>query len=297
MGSMTTRMETAMPTFDTAQPISLHLALGFVVANVRIRAADRTDTTVEVRPTTPTARADVRVAEQTTADFADGQLTVRAPRLNQLFTRTGSIEVVVDLPSGSHVQGETGMGEIVTEGRLGDCRLKSGFGQVRLHEAGTVQLTTGSGDIAVGSVTGSAEITAANGEINVARIDGPATIKNSNGLTWLGVVGGELRVRGANGAIRVDRAEAGVVAKTANGSVRLGQVVRGAVSLETAAGALEVGIRTGSAAWLDLKTSYGRVRNELDAAAGPAASDETVEVRARTHVGDITIHRVGEESA
>lgn len=293
---MTTRLEKKMPTFDTPRPISVHFALGLVAANVHLRATDRTDTVVEVRPTTESAR-DVRVLDQTTVDYADGQLTVRGPRLSQLFTRTGSIEVVVDLPTGSHVQGETGMGEVLTEGRLGDCRIKTGFGQLRVHEAATVQLTSGSGDITVASVLGGAEIVTSNGALNVGSVDGPATIKNSNGQTWIGLVRGELRVRSANGGIRVDRAEAGVTARTAHGSVRLGEVARGAVTLDTAAGSLEVGIREGTAAWLDLKTTFGRVRNELDTAEAPAGTEQTVEVRARTHVGDITIHRVRKDES
>lgn len=37
-----------MPNFDTPEPISVTLELG--VGNVRITASDRTDTTVDVRP-------------------------------------------------------------------------------------------------------------------------------------------------------------------------------------------------------------------------------------------------------
>jgi DUF4097 and DUF4098 domain-containing protein YvlB len=136
-----------------------------------------------------------------------------------------------------------------------------------------------------------ADITASNGAVNIRRIDGPATVKNSNGASWIGEVTGDLRVGAANGTVTVDRAHAGVAAKTANGSVRVGEVVRGAVTLRTAAGSIEVGIRTGTAAWLDLNTSAGRVRNELAAAAGPDNADETVEVRARTYAGDIVVRR------
>src|SRR6266511_3490249 len=209
-----------MPTFDTPQPVSARLSLGFVVANVRVTASDRTDTTVDVQPMDASSKADVKVAEQTRIEYADGRLEVRAPKLSTLFGRTGSVDVTITLPSGSRLQGETGMGELLCEGRLGEFT-------------------------------------------------------------------GELRVNGANGGVTVDRAHAGVTAKTANGSVRIGEVTSGAVTLETAAGSLEVGIHTGTAAWLDLNTVAGRIRNELAAAAGPDNSEETVEVRARTYVGDI----------
>src|ERR1035437_3220832 len=67
--------------------------------------------------------------------------------------------------------------------------------------------------------------------------------------------------------------------------------VDGAIVLETAVGELEVGIREGTAAWLDVSAQYGRVRNSLDEASSPEQSEATVEVRARTSYGKILIHR------
>jgi hypothetical protein len=280
-----------MPTFDTPQPVSVQLSLGFVVANVRATATDRADTAVDVRPVDTSNNADLKIAEQTRIEYADGTLTVRAPKLGTLFSKTGSIDVTIALPSGSELQGETGMGEFVSEGRLGEVRFKSGYGNIRLDRANALKLRSGSGDVTVDGADGSADITANNGAVNIRRIDGPATVKNSNGATWIGEVNGDLRVNAANGSVTVDRANAGVTAKTANGSVRIGEVTRGEVTLETAAGSLEVGIRTGTAAWLDLRTVSGRVYNELAEVAGPEKTDETVEVRARTYVGNITVRR------
>jgi len=104
-------------------------------------------------------------------------------------------------------------------------------------------------------------------------------------------VGGELRVKAANGGISVDRAGATVTVKTANGDIRLGEVASGAVVAETAAGKIDVGIREGVAAWLDLNTGFGRVLNDLVDSERPGAGEETVEVRARTSYGDISIRR------
>jgi DUF4097 and DUF4098 domain-containing protein YvlB len=280
-----------MPTFDTPEPITVQLSLGFVVANVRVTADQRTDTTVDILPINESSRADTRIAEQTRVEYADGRLTIRAPRLGTLFTRSGSIDVTIALPSGSHLQGDTGMGELVCAGRLGECRLKTGYGDIRIEQARAVDLKSGSGEVNVGHADGGAEIVAGNGAVNIGRIDGPATVKSSNGATWIGEVTGDVRINGANGGIAVDRAHAGVAAKTANGTVRIGEVSRGAVTLNTAAGSVEVGIHPGTVAWLDLNTSYGRVRNELITVAGPGDAGEKVEVRARTYVGDIVVRR------
>ena len=67
--------------------------------------------------------------------------------------------------------------------------------------------------------------------------------------------------------------------------------MRGSVVLETGFGELELGVREGTTAWLDVIAQHGSVRSELNAIDGPQQSDETVEVRARTGYGDIVIRR------
>ncbi|GAA2656890.1 DUF4097 family beta strand repeat-containing protein [Nonomuraea recticatena] len=79
---------------------------------------------------------------------------------------------------------------------------------------------------------------------------------------------------------------------TAYGSVSIGEVVRGAVVLDSGRGDLEVGLRQGTAAWLDLDSHFGSVDVPLAAAHdGPRQAEETVEVRARTRYGDILVRR------
>ena len=280
-----------MPTYDTPQPITARLRLGFVVANVRVDAGDRTQTTVVVQPADPENTDDRRIADQTRTGYADGALIVRAPRFGTLFTRTGSIDVTVEVPAGSTLDGETGMGEVRCEGRLADCQVKTGYGEIWLDQAEAVHLRSGSGDISVDHVNGAADISTGDGAISIRRIDGPAMVKNSNGSSWIGEVTGELRLQAANGSLVVDRAQADVTAKSANGDVRIGEVSRGAVTLETAAGSIEVGIPAGTAAWLDVHTRFGRIRNELAATTSPDDTDQTVEVRARTAIGDILVRR------
>jgi DUF4097 and DUF4098 domain-containing protein YvlB len=116
-------------------------------------------------------------------------------------------------------------------------------------------------------------------------------IKNSNGDTWIGVAGGDLRVKAANGSIAVDLAHGTVGAKSANGDVRVGEAVRDSLVLETHLGDVEVGIRDGTAAWLDVRAAAGKVLNSLESAETPGSSAETVQVRARTSAGNVVIRR------
>jgi hypothetical protein len=281
-----------MPTFDTPQPISVTVDLG--VGDLRIVASDRTDTLVEVRPSDPAKKADVTAAEQTRVEYAGGRLLIKAPKNWRQYTFRGggeSVDVQVELPAGSQLQGETGVAALRCQGRLGECRYKTGVGDIQLDRAGAVQLRTGVGDITVERAGGDAELTTGSGSLRLDGIDGTAVVKNSNGDTWIGRVTGDLRVNAANGRISVDQASGAVAAKSANGDVRLGEVAHGAVLAQTAFGKVEIGIRDGVAAWLDLNTRFGTVRNDLDTADRPAAGEEAVEVRARTSFGDITIHR------
>ncbi|HEX2403604.1 MAG TPA: hypothetical protein VHM29_02795, partial [Acidimicrobiia bacterium] len=116
-------------------------------------------------------------------------------------------------------------------------------------------------------------------------------VKNQNGKTRVGEVTGPARVKSANGDVIVDRAEGSVVVKTANGDIEIGEVGGGSVVLETAAGGIDIGVRKGVAAWLDARTAYGRVLNLMGEAVGPGSADGSVEIRARTAFGDISIHR------
>jgi hypothetical protein len=281
-----------MPTFDTPEPISVTVELG--VGDIRIVASDRTDTLVEVRPSDAAKKADVTAAEQTRVEYADGRLLIKAPKGWRPYTFRGggeSIDVQVDVPAGSHVRGEAGVAALRCQGRLGECRYKTGIGDIQLDQAGAVQLKTGGGDITVEQAVGDAELTTGSGAVQIDRIDGAAVVKNSNGDTWIGEVTGDLAVNAANGKISVDQAHATVAAKTANGDVRLGEVTHGAVLAQTGMGKVEIGILDGVAAWLDLNTRFGNVNNDLDAAERPEPGEDAVEVRARTAFGDITIHR------
>jgi hypothetical protein len=281
-----------MPTFETPDPISVTIEIG--VGNIRIAASDRSDTVVEVRPSSGARKVDVELAEETRVELAAGSLLIRAPRGWRYFGpfgSHGSIDVDIAMPAGSRVSVDSGIGPIYALGRLGECRCKTGFGDIAIEHATTTRLHSGGGDVSLDRAEGFAEVSTGTGTVRIGAADGGAAIKNSNGATWIGSAGGDLRVKAANGSIDVDRALASVDARSANGAVRIAEVARGRVVAETAAGRVEIGVRDGVAAYLDLDTRFGTLSNDLDAAAGPEPHAETVEVRARTGFGDIVINR------
>lgn len=280
-----------MPTFETPEPISA--TIDVPVGDVRISAGDGGVTVVEVRPGDASDEEDVKAAELTRVEYANGRLLVKTPKPRVRLSRStrDAVDVTVELPAGSHLHGSGQATDFRCDGRLGDCRIKTGMGHIQLDQAAVVNLKSAIGDISVDRATGHAEVTSGSGDARVRELDVTAVIKNANGDTWVGAAGGDLRLSAANGDIAVDVARAGVVAKSANGDVRVGEVARGAVVLETSLGDLEVGIREGTAAWLDVRAVAGRVLNALDAAEPPEPSAEKVELRARTTAGSIVIRR------
>jgi DUF4097 and DUF4098 domain-containing protein YvlB len=279
-----------MPNFQTPEPIAVTVELS--VGYVRITASDRTDTVVEVRPSDEADESDVKAAQQVRVDYTNGTLRVTGPKRVFDFSRkTKSVDVSIELPSGSQLSAEIQAGDFRCAGRLGQCRLKTSAGNVSLERTGPLRVDTSAGHITADDVEGNAEIYSGSGKVQIGKVEGTAVIKNSNGDTSIDVVTGDLRVRAANGDIHVEHAGAGVDAKTSNGSIRLGEVVRGSVVLGTAMGDLDIGIAEGTAAWLEVNTTFGHMRNLLENATRPDEADETVEVRGRTSYGDITVHR------
>jgi DUF4097 and DUF4098 domain-containing protein YvlB len=283
-----------MPSFETHQPIVLSIELS--QGMVQVIASERSDTVVAVNPSDPGRPADVEAARKTVVDLANGTLSIRMPKPGGIaapvigWKRSGSVDVIVELPEGSSLRADTGVADFRCDGRLGDVDVRTGVGNVRLDETGAIRVHSGTGRFALEEASGNAEIVTA-GEMTIGAVSGDAEVKNINGKTWIGRVGGDVKVKSANGDVTIDDAGGDVTVKTANGSIRLGQVARGSATIETAAGGLEIGIREGTAAWIDANTRFGRIHNSLSPADDPDQSAETVQVRARTAFGDVLITR------
>ncbi|MGI5228833.1 hypothetical protein [Actinoallomurus sp. CA-142502] len=124
-----------MRKFDTPHPITV--VLNVPAGRVQLIAADRTDTTIEIQPANPAKNRDVKAAEQTTAEYTDGVLKIQAPAKNQYLSPSGSIEVTINLPAGSHIQATAASTELHTTGRLGDITIAAAAGVSATLDAGT----------------------------------------------------------------------------------------------------------------------------------------------------------------
>jgi len=156
-----------MQKFDTPAPVSA--VLDIPAGRIRVIAADRADTTVEVVGADASKRRDVKAAEQVKVAYGDGVLRIEgAPASRRILGDSGSVEVTIQLPVGSHVEAKASTAELRGVGRLGDVAFEGAQGSVKLDEAASACLSLEAGDISVGRLGGDAEITTKKGEISVA---------------------------------------------------------------------------------------------------------------------------------
>ncbi|WP_410810773.1 DUF4097 family beta strand repeat-containing protein [Micromonospora sp. 067-2] len=178
-----------MQKFDTPTPISA--VLDIPAGRVRLIAADRADTTVEVLPADASKSRDVKVAEQTTVDYSDGVLRIEAKAKNQILGSSGSIEVTVQLPAGSRVEVKAAAAEFRAVGRFGDVAFEGAHGAIKLDEAASVRLTALAGDVLVGRLNGPAEISTTKGDIRIAEaVRGTVVLRTQAGDVSVGAAHG-----------------------------------------------------------------------------------------------------------
>jgi hypothetical protein len=175
-----TDRESTMQKFDTPKPVTAHLDIP--AGRIQLIAADRTDTTVEIRPADPSKNRDIKAAEQTEVTHADGVLHIHVPTTNRILGPSGSIEVTVRLPSGSRIEAKAAAAELRGVGRLGDIVFEGQQATVKLDETADARLTTAAGDITVGRLGGSAEITTQKGDIRIDEaVHGTVVLRTESG--------------------------------------------------------------------------------------------------------------------
>ncbi|GAA4954068.1 DUF4097 family beta strand repeat-containing protein [Actinoplanes utahensis] len=178
-----------MPNFNT--PAAVAAVLDLPAGNIRIIAADRADSTVEVRPADAGKDRDVKAAEQVEIDYRDGVLRVTAPVRNQYFGASGAVEVTIQLPTGSRIEAKAATTDFRAVGRLGEVTVEAPQATVKIDEASGVRVTASAGDIAIGRLTGPAEISVEKGDIRIDEaVRGDLALTTTYGEVSVGVAAG-----------------------------------------------------------------------------------------------------------
>ncbi|WP_433204095.1 hypothetical protein ACQP1G_15330 [Nocardia sp. CA-107356] len=174
-----------MPTFQTPEPIAI--TVDALSGSVAVIASDRTDTVVAVRPADESKKGDVRAAEQTQVDFVAGTLTVKTPKDWRTYTPFGgnpSIEVTIEVPTGSRLKGTAGVGRLLATGELDQCDLEISAGDITVERPrGSVTAKTAKGNIRIDQASrGVLRLETSMGELEVGISPGSAARLESNAL-------------------------------------------------------------------------------------------------------------------
>jgi hypothetical protein len=275
-----------MPTFATPGPIAAIVEVAG--AQVRATASNRTDTVVLVEPINKASRSDVKVADKTKVDFADGQLSVKTTTPGD---KSGSVAITVDLPAGSSLTAYLAHSSVQVDGPVGQCELHLASGEVQLDRVDALQASIASGEVTIGHIDGRASIDGGKFAMRIGEVKGTVGLSSSGGQAWIGHAAADLDLSSGSGGFDIDRADGGITAETASGAIRIGRMTNGQAKLTNGSGNIEVGISEGTAASIDANSERGAVHNFVSPQGNSDASDHKVMVHARTRHGDIIIQR------
>jgi DUF4097 and DUF4098 domain-containing protein YvlB len=278
-----------MPTYTTPSPVDARIDLP--LSDIRVIASDRDTTVVDVVGDDDAIRCVFSRNQLTLSTTADrGGVVGWGLGMLGLGPSSGAT-VTVEVPTGSDLHATARHGSLSTQGSLGTCQVHTEHGGVHLDEVGPVEIRSRHSEISVEHATADLEITTSSGDVRVGVIAGSASITNNDSDILVNDPHGPRQLRGSHGDMTIERLYADLLARNAYGNVRVTEVVAGTCDIATTYGEVEIGIAEGTAAWLDVRSDAGTVRNRLDQQPGPDAFDHAAEVRAQTRDGDILIRR------
>lgn len=270
--------------FETPEPIELYVEIGKGKVEISAIATVTTSLSVEGRD-----------AEEVTVTFANGRLSVIAPKDGGSWFsgKDRDLRVEVELPTGSDVAVKTGSADIEVEGQVNDARLKTGSGDIVADTfAGPARVDTGSGDIEVSEALAELQVKSGSGDISIGTSVGKLNVSTGSGDVEVGTTNGSAVVKTGSGDLEVATANADLSLSTGSGDLSIGSVRRGRVVVKGASSDLHIGIPSGTPVWADINTVTGSVRSNIESVGAPQEGQEHVELQARTVSGDITLRQV-----
>jgi hypothetical protein len=283
----------------TAFPVSgpAFIRIEVQMGRVHVVAEERDDVNVEVSPANPGRSGDRSAAEAVKVTGTGAEVSVVGPFRLNLFGPGDSVDVVVRVPEASDASVSLKYGSMHLSGTLGTVRVALDYGDASVARVGRADLGLGHGELRVEHISGDADVTLKSGRARIGRITGALRLKGSDAGIDVGTIDGAADIATSTGVVQLGSPGSALTVRSAYGPVRIGELTGGTARVEASYGEVSVGVRRGTAVWLDASSRHGIVRNELSADAGPAEGERTLELHARTGYGDITVHRVNAGAA
>ncbi len=273
--------------FDGPAQVRVEIQMG----RIDVVASGRTDVEVRVSPSNPQRGGDRSAANGVKVERVGDRVLVTGPFRLAIFGPGDSVDVVVEVPEGSHVETANKYGSTHLAGRLGVVRADVAYGELAVDSVERLTVSGGHGELRITDVTGDAEVGFKSGSAWLGRVGGSLRLTGSDGPVVVEAVAGPAEVASSSGSIELGTLGAGATIRSAYGKVRVRDAVRGVLKVDGSYGNVRVGVRRGTAVWLDVASRHGAVRTELTDDAGPQPDEETLEVHVRTGYGSITVDR------
>jgi DUF4097 and DUF4098 domain-containing protein YvlB len=255
--------------FACSEPVDISID-SWASGSIAVSGEPTSAIAVEVVASHRNANVDELLA-QVRVTLDDGLLVIQGPRHGS-FRRRNGLDLTIKVPAGSSCAARTSSADVSCVGEL---------------SALTAQ--TASGDVTAASVTGDVVVKSASGDVMLSNA-GAAHINTASGDVQLSRVDGEARINTASGDVTIGSSAGPVATHTASGDIELGAVSSGKVDLTSVSGDVRVAVVPGIAVYLDLASTSGDIRSELDAA-DEEVSSAAVEIKCRSLSGDIRIHK------
>jgi DUF4097 and DUF4098 domain-containing protein YvlB len=181
-------------------------------------------------------------------------------------TRNCSVDYDVTLPAGAKVMGKVGSGEVEITG-MSEVGVQAASGDVRVRDvAGPVTVKVSSGRAELTGLAQSAVVEAGSGDVVMSQIKGDVTVLARSGEVEASGIGGKTSI------------------ESSSGSVRLAMVSTQNVKVSASSGDIDVRVPRGTPYRLNVKTSSGEERVNVDTNAN---SGSVMDLDASS--GDITV--------
>jgi DUF4097 and DUF4098 domain-containing protein YvlB len=259
--------------FPCSDPVDISVD-GWTSGSIVVSGEPTETVVVEVVSSRRSGAAEL--LDQVRVEFDDGQLSIHGPR-GLSFGRRHGLDLTIKAPAGSSCAAKTASADLSCVGTLS-----------------AASLNTASGDLSAQTITGDVTVRSASGDIMLGETGGDLTVHTASGDTTATQVDGEVRINSASGDVTIGYCAGAVTSRTASGDVQLGAVVSGDIQLNSASGDVEVAVVPGIGVYLDLSSTSGSVRSELDEVGADEAAEAdsaAVQIKVRTLSGDIRITR------
>ena len=275
--------------FATPEPVRLRIEFGS--GDIVIDATDTETSSVRIEPYRDDD-AGREAMEKTTVEQRGDEIRIETPRKSGIFRRGGRLRARIEIPNGSSVEAKIDSADLTTRGTLASALVKTGSGDIRLDTVnGEASVSSGSGEVDVDHGGELTRIQTGSGDSSVRDAKGRVQISTGSGDIRVDEAIGAVQVNSGSGDVNIGDAQSDISVNTASGDQNLGRASRGRVKCNAASGDIQIGIAYGTAAWLEVNTVSGSVSSELDGSEPPGEDEETVQVKATSVSGDITLTR------